>query len=150
MTAPRPARDLLLVIATAFTPMAQAQAPNMQPGLWEVTFRVEVPGRPAEMNTMRQCLTAEQIKQAASATPTAPQGDCTVSDYKATADGASWKFDCKGENPMSGSGSIAWQGASYSGATRVVTRENDRPTVINQSYSGVRVGECPAGGAPGR
>jgi Protein of unknown function (DUF3617) len=134
----------LVVLAATIAPSAHAQAPNMQPGLWEVTFRIEMPGRPAEVNTMRQCITAEQVKQA-SATPGAPQGDCIVSDYKATGEGASWKFECKGENPMSGSGSIAWQGASYSGATRVETREDGRPVVVNQTYSGVRVGECPPG-----
>lgn len=142
----RRSRLATLFCAAVLAPLVHAQAPNMQPGLWEVTFRVETSGRPAEVNTMRQCLTAEQVRQAASAKPTAPQGDCTVNDYKATADGASWKFDCKGENPMSGSGSITWQGASYSGATRVETREDGRPVVVNQTYSGVRVGECPAGG----
>ena len=139
----------LVVLAATMAPNAHAQAPNMQPGLWEVTFRVEMPGRPAEVNTMRQCITAEQVKQA-SATPGAPQGDCTVSDYKATSEGASWKFECKGETPMSGSGSIAWQGASYSGATRVETREEGRPMVVNQTYSGVRLGECTSGGTQQR
>ncbi|MCX7890898.1 MAG: DUF3617 domain-containing protein [Burkholderiales bacterium] len=114
----------------------------MQPGLWEVTFRVEVAGRPAEVETLRRCVTPEQVKEAASASPAAPRGDCTVSDYKATAEGASWTFDCKGGNPMTGSGSIVWQGASYSGATRVETREDGRPIVVNQSYSGVRIGDC--------
>lgn len=140
----RSLRFALAVLAATIAPSAHAQAPNMQPGLWEVTFRIEMPGRPAEVNTMRQCITPEQVKQA-SMTPGAPQGDCTVSDYKATGEGASWKFECKGENPMSGSGSIAWQGASYSGATRVETREDGRPVVVNQTYSGVRVGECPPG-----
>jgi hypothetical protein len=146
----RPFRFIPILVAAAIAPSAHAQAPNMQPGLWEVTFRIEMSGRPAQVDTTRQCLTAEQVKQAASANPTTPQGDCTVSDYKATADGASWKFDCKGDNPMSGSGSIAWQGASYSGATRVEMRESGRPVVVNQTYSGVRVGECQAGGAPKR
>jgi hypothetical protein len=133
------------LLAAAFGVPASAQGPNMQPGLWEVTIRVEVPGRPADVNTMRQCLTAEQVRQAASANPTTPQGDCTVSDYKATAEGASWKFECRGENPMSGSGSIAWQGASYSGASRVEMRDGGRPIVVDQTYSGVRVGDCPTG-----
>ena len=145
-----PLRFLPVLLAAAIAPLAYGQGPNMQPGLWEVTIRVEAPGRPADVNTMRQCLSAEQVKQAASANPTTPQGDCVVSDYMATGDGASWKFDCKGENPMSGSGSIAWQGASYSGATRVELREAGRPVVVNQTYSGVRVGDCPAGGAAPR
>ena len=55
---------------------------------------------------------------------------------------ATWTMECKGENAMTGSGSMTFGAASYSGAMKMKMKQGGQTTEMTQSWSGKRVGEC--------
>jgi len=133
-----------LTVLLAF-PFSAIAAPDMQPGMWEITTRMEMPGMegmPAmPPNTIRQCIRPAEVQ---SGSATVPKGDpqCEVKDYRMQGKTASWRMECKGANAMSGSGTITYGGASYSGKTQFTMKEEGQAMTINQTFSGKRIGDC--------
>ncbi len=131
----------LLVFCAATT---QA-SPNMTPGLWEITVKSEIQGMPGGMGmpatTMTQCVKPADVQDGKR---TVPQQDpkCEMKDYKLQGSTASWRFECKGPEAMSGSGSMSYSGNSYSGTTKMSMKQQGRVINMTQSYSGKRLGDC--------
>jgi hypothetical protein len=129
-------------LALAFPALA---APNMQPGLWEITTKMEMrgmEGMPAmPPMTVRQCIRPTDVQNGSR---TVPQNDpnCTVKDYRVQGNTANWRVECRGENPMSGSGTITYNGTSYSGTTKFQIQEEGQTMHMMQTFSGRRVGDC--------
>jgi hypothetical protein len=126
-------------------PFSAVAAPNMQPGMWEITTKMEMSGMegmPAmPPNTMRQCI---RPADAQGGSATVPKGDpqCEVKDYKMQGNTASWRMECKGANAMSGKGTVTYGGTSYSGKTQFTTKEEGQAMTMNQTFSGKRIGDC--------
>ena len=152
-----------LVIAAGASLAATAQA--MKPGLWEITSQMSGGGMPAmpamsaaerkQMEAMgikmpgaaggpmstvtRFCVTKEQ---AASRQP--PQSDedrrqrCEQKDVKTSGNTTTWKIECSGEQKMTGTGSITYQGEeSYKGESTFNMQDAKRgPSAMKQTYSG--------------
>jgi hypothetical protein len=120
-------------------------APNMQPGMWEITTRMEMegmegmPAMPA--NTVRQCIHPADVQ---SGSATVPKGDpqCEVKDFKMQGNTAFWRMECKGANAMNGSGTVTYSGASYSGKTQFMMKEQGQSMTMNQAFNGKRIGDC--------
>ena len=134
--------QLAVLLAFPFTAIA---APDMQPGMWEITTKMEMAGMegmPAmPPNTVRQCIRPAEVQ---SGSATVPKGDpqCEVKDYRMQGKTASWRMECKGANAMSGSGTITYGGASYSGRTQFTMHEQGQAMTMNQIFSGKRIGDC--------
>lgn len=114
--------------------------PNMTPGLWEITTKSGIQGMPA--TTMTQCVRPADIQDSKRAVP---QQDpkCEMKDYKLQGNTASWRFECKGPEAMSGSGSITYSGNSYSGTTKMSMKQQGQVMNMPQTtYSGRRIGDC--------
>ena len=126
------------------TTIVQA-SPNMTPGLWEINMKSEIQGMPGGMGmpatTMRQCVRPADVQDSKR---TVPQQDpkCEMKDYKLEGNTASWRFECKGPETMSGSGNMTYSGNSYSGTTKMSMKQQGRVINMNQSYSGKRLGDC--------
>lgn len=152
-----------LVLALGSGLVAAAHA--MKPGLWEVTSQMSGSGMPpmpavsaAERKQMeamgiklpggpggamgfaaRHCVSKEQ---AASRQP--PQSDedrrqgCKQKDVKVVGNTTTWKVECSGEQKMTGTGSVTYEGEeSYKGESTFHLREPGRgPTTMKQSFSG--------------
>lgn len=125
---------------------ATAQAsPNMTTGLWEITVKSEIQGMPGGMGMpatiMTQCVRPADVQDGRR---TVPQQDpkCEMKDYKLQGNTASWRFECKGPEAMSGSGSMTYSGNSYSGSTKMSMKQQGRVINMTQSYSGKRLGDC--------
>ena len=123
----------------ATMPSAHAAAPNMKPGLWEVTVKMEMPGMPQGMQaqTTQRCITAKDLDDPRKVGPGADPrtaSQCEVSNYRMQGNTASWDMACKGPEQMKGSGSMTYQGDRYSGVNK-----------MTMSYAGRYVGECKPG-----
>ena len=137
----------LLAAAVLISTPAQAASPNIKEGLWEITMKMDMPGMPAGMKpqVVQQCITKKDIDDPRK---TAPGGKdpansrCEVSDYKMQGNTASWNMACKGENPMTGSGSMTYSGTSYSGTNKMTMTRGGKPQTMTMHYSGKHLGDC--------
>lgn len=143
-----------------------AFAEGMKPGLWEITSKnkmqgVEMPVMPAippeqlakmkEMGiqipssdggqgiTVRHCVTKEEAEKGA---PSPPDPDsktkCVQKDVKKEGNKMSWKMECTGEHPATGTGSMVFEGPEgYSGTSTIITKDPKQGTMtMNSTYSG--------------
>jgi len=123
----------------------------MQPGLWEISFQVEVPGMPPGMggHTLRQCIRASDLASPEKTLPPQQDGRCRIENYNLSGNMASWKIACSGDGPsgkaanMSGSGSITYSNTHYRGNSQMTIREDGQTMTLTQRFSGKRVGDCP-------
>ena len=129
----------------AFCATTTQASPNMTPGLWEITVKSEIQGMTGGMGmpatTMTQCVRPADVQDGKR---TVPQQDpkCEMKDYKLQGNTARWRFECKGPEAMSGSGSMTYSGNSYSGSTKMSMKQQGRVINMTQSYSGKRLGDC--------
>lgn len=96
---PRPITYLTICITLAIFSANSFAAPNMQPGRWEITSTLEMPGMGFGLPSSKQiqCITDEQI------IPQAQQenGQCRVIDQSVRGNVVTWRVKCK-----SGAGSM--------------------------------------------
>lgn len=138
----------LSLLATALVSApAHAAAPNMKDGLWEITVKMDMPGMPAGMKpqVMQQCFTKKDLEDPRK---TAPSGGdpkdnrCQMTDYKMQGNTATWNMACKGEDAMTGSGSMTYSGTSYSGTNKMTMKRGGQAQNMTMNYSGRHLGEC--------
>lgn len=117
---------------------------NMQPGLWEITTKVEMAGMPANLppTTIRHCVKPADIESGRHAVPQNTDKKCEMKDFKVQGNTSSWSMVCKGESAMSGSGTITYTGNSYSGSSKMTMTHGGKAMNMAQTYSGKRVGDC--------
>ena len=125
---------------------ANAQAPQMfkaGPGpdeLWDVTVKMEMVGMPMAMpaTTSQVCM-----KKDRGAEKMVPQNkDCQTLDVRNVGNRMTFRFVCKGEEPMEGTGEITSTPTSYDG--RMTMKGTRRGSDMNmvQNFSGKKVGTC--------
>jgi len=141
-----------------------AQAPRRD-GNWQMTVELssEVPtrfgravGTTMPPFTLTQCITPKMANDRMSFTPhgvgyaVPPKRDCTV-DYIVNGNKENWAVKCTGENPLTGTGELTFEGSTYAGSLRLIVpglvRNADgshswRQVPITMKYSGRRVGDC--------
>jgi hypothetical protein len=120
---------LLLTLA----PVHAADAPGV---LWESTSQMVMPGMPFSPppRTMKVCAAAVWTKPP-------PGGDpsCVSSDFQTVGNKVTWKVECHGQMPMTGTGEITFDGSdSYTGAINA-TADGANVTI---KLSGRKVGSC--------
>jgi len=124
---------------------AVAAAPNMQPGMWEISMKSEMPSMPdmpaMPATTVRQCIRPTDVQNGSH---TVPKNDsqCEIKDYKMQGNTATWRMECKGPNAMNGSGSMTYGGTSYSGTTKMTMKEGGHTMDMVQTFNGKRTGDC--------
>ena len=132
---------VLLVFALSWTALAQ-QSP-MREGNWEVVMKMSMPGMSMDLPPMKQtqCITAAMIKDPQSSLPKGPSGnDCKVSDYKFSANTASYTMTCTKPNPMTAMGEMKYTGTdAYTGT---ITVDSGGQKML-MAYDAKRVGDCP-------
>jgi len=134
-------RTTFAVALAAASGLAQA-APVIQPGLWEITTRMEMPGMPAGMgqHATQTCYRPGDVQDAAKTVP--KDKNCEVKDYKLSGNTASWRMECRGETEMTGTGTFTYAGNSYSGTTKFAMKQGGRSMNMTQAYSAKRIGDC--------
>lgn len=135
------------LLAALFASLSHAATPNMKEGLWEITMKMEMPGMPAGMKpqVVQQCVTKKDMDDPRK---TAPGGvdpkdsRCQVSDYKMQGNIATWTMACKGENAMTGSGSITYSGTSYTGTNKITMSRGGKSQTMTMQYNARHLGDC--------
>lgn len=121
---------------------AAAQNP-MRPGNWEVTMQMDMPGMPVKMPPMKttQCVTQQQIDSPNRGLPSGPQknpNDCKITDYKASGNTVSWNVACTGQQPMTGTGELRFDGDAYDGVIKMAMNQQQ----MTMKMAGRRLGDC--------
>jgi hypothetical protein len=130
----------LLTLGLSWTAIAQSASP-MREGNWEVSIKMNIPGM-GEAPPMKQtqCVTAAMLKDPNSALPKGPAGDCKVTDYKFTADTATYKLTCTQPAAITAVGEMKYAGSdSYTGT---LTMDMGSGQKLALSMEGKRIGDC--------
>ncbi len=135
----RPALYVIICVLLTILPGLSFAAPDMQPGRWEITSILEMPGMaftmPATKHT--QCITAEEL------VPQAQQENskCQVVDQSIDGNVVTWQVRCEsGGGTMDSQGKITYHGDSFEGM--VVTNGSQMPSEMTQKMTGKRIGQC--------
>ena len=134
---------VLLTLAVSWTALAQTKSP-MREGQWEVTMKMSMPGMGMEMPPMKQthCVTPEMLKDPQGAVPKGPGGgDCKVSDYKFTANTATYTMTCTKPAPMTAVAEMKYSGTDAYTGTMSMDSGGQK---MSMAYDAKRIGECPA------
>jgi len=131
-----------LGLVAVVTITAQQSNP-MQPGRWENTVQMQMPGMPVAMapQVTTRCITAEQLaRDPNSWIPAGPDGSaCKISDAKVVESTVTWKVTCAGQMAMTGDGELKFVNATYDGALNAATAAGS----MTIKLSGKRLGDCP-------
>jgi len=131
---------VLMVAAVVVATPDAASAQFVQPGLWEITMRMEMPGMPMTMPPMT---TTQCIRDATTESAIPEQPNCEVLNRSASGNTVRWSVRCKeGNATMTGTGEMTLRGATYDGVTQMTMREGGQETQMTQRFSGRRVGAC--------
>lgn len=139
-----------VLFVTAAPLLHAAAGPNMKPGLWEVTVKMDMAGMPQGMQaqTTQRCVTAKDLEDPRKVGPGADPrmtSQCEVSNYRMQGNTATWEMACKGPEQMKGTGSMTYEGDRYSGVNRMTMNQGGQVMNMTMNYSGRYLGECKAG-----
>lgn len=131
--------------------LCAAAAGQMNPGQWEVTVRMEMPGMPPQAqqtHTVSQCITPELARNPRATVEnfnTHAEGEvkCTMSNFNVSGDTTTWSVDCTGDHPAHMDGEMILEGnAAYHGSTKMTLPGPHGKMIMTQAISGRRIGEC--------
>jgi len=131
-------------------------APAVEPGLWEVTTKVNLPKLPFGMSiprglplpqsgSRRFCVAQSDIESPQSLVRA--QTGCELNDWRPSnggeGDQVNWRASCKGQLPSTSAGSMTVADAALKGTGTVTTRIEGFLLPIHLNYTGRRLGDCP-------
>ncbi|MGA7615134.1 MAG: DUF3617 family protein [Thermoanaerobaculia bacterium] len=133
----------LAVSALVLLPLSASAAdhPNMKPGKWEVTTKMEMEGMPMAMPpvTVTHCYKQEDIENPEKSLPKGSnQGDCKMLDYKLDGNKVTWKVECTGKQKVTGSGEVVYSGDSYEGTMNMEMEQHK----MKMNFKAHRLGDC--------
>mgnify|MGYP006274114343 CR=1 FL=1 len=119
------------------SPVQAGSVPNMNPGLWEITSEVKMPGMTMPAATTTQCITRDSmVPQGGSSQG---QGQCDVKDVQVRGDTVSWMIECHGQGgAMTGTGEITYHGDRFEGSSKMTMQGME----ITTEMQGKRIGAC--------
>jgi hypothetical protein len=131
---------IAMTMTIALAGMALAGgAPNMKPGLWEITTQAKMQGMTIPPTTITQCLSKDDMVPRAGTQ--AKQQNCKVTDVKVSGDTVTWSMRCKGEGGgVESKGSITYHGDRFEG--NIITTVGGSGMTIRSTMTGRRLGEC--------
>jgi hypothetical protein len=125
---------LALVLAVWASPTLAGSEVDFNPGLWEVTSQIEMPGMTMPATTTQQCL-----KQHDPVPQSGRNQDCTLSDVKISGNTVTWKVVCSGEEGRTtGQGAVTYSGNSFQGTVEMQSQGMD----MIMHMKGRRIGDC--------
>jgi hypothetical protein len=121
------------LLLLALTPVRAADPPGI---LWQTTSQMVMEGMPMAMppTTLKVCMAREM-------TQPPPGGDqsCVNTDFQRSGNRATWKMQCSGQMPMTGTGEMTFDAqGNYTGAINA-TADGMSMTI---KLSGKKIGTC--------
>jgi len=130
-------QTLLLVAVLVMCASPVVANPDVQEGIWEITVVSEMGGMTLPPQKHTQCLKSDAL------VPTDPQmpQNCVIKDQRVSGTTVNWTMECStaGAKTVS-TGSITYEGESFSGTMDVVISGTDMKVV--NTMSGRRLGPC--------
>jgi Protein of unknown function (DUF3617) len=140
-------------VCAALTAAPRAAAaidhPNITPGSWELSMKIEVDGRPSmpegmPATTIKQCIKPEQVQNNKSFADLMNKrgGKCEYTDFKTEGNKISYSFAC--QDGPSGTSEVVFGGTTYEVTTHAITppHGNHPAMKMTQHLSGKRLGDC--------
>lgn len=119
-----------------------AMVVNVTPGLWQITVTEGLKGMPGTQKTKTEthCITDSDLQKGAGQW-IAKVGGCKNDDYVASGNTMSWRMKCTGEYAGTGTGSIDFEGDTYSSSASIKVTYYPYPT-LQVTFDGKRTGDC--------
>ena len=129
----------------AFDVVAAAET-ALQPGLYEVTFTLEMPNVIATgvgPGTLRRCVTADDLRtgNAFGVLGDNPIRACPLKDYAISNDRVQYRIECAGPNTPFATGAFELAATSYRGV--ITMNMGGKNMTMSERQRGRRVGACP-------
>ncbi len=137
----------MVLIGILLMVTAAMAAPNIQPGQWQITTTIEMPGMHVRMPTMTttQCLSIDDlIPRQTSPTEKQKGSPCKIANMQTKGNKVIWDVVCNGQGQnMKGHGEITYHGDTMEGKVtmKMVTHGQGTKTMI-MHMKGKRLGEC--------
>ncbi len=119
--------------------------PDMNPGKWEITSTIEMPGMPMKLPPMTntQCLTKDDFIVRK---PTQPGMEkmlspCKVTKSEVKGDTVIWDMVCEGQEKMTYHGEITYHGDTMEGFIKITSSKEGQPP-MTMKMKGKRIGPC--------
>jgi len=132
---------------TGFAAVASEEAYNVNPGMWETSYKVKVSGVPPEMAAImqqqpkveRECVEGRIIDF----TPGDMAEGCNYKSTRHSASKMSWDIECKTQGvKSSGHGEVNFNGNSATGWFEMNMQGPMGPMKIRNDFEGKRTGPC--------
>lgn len=137
---------LTTTLALGLSALAQAETPNVQPGLWEYNTRMTVEAAfpfPEQTDTTTDCVTEEDIAKADSFMNDLDMEDCTVTREELRRDGANWEMTCTEDDvTMDMTVVMNFHGDRSDGVITSAVETPMGPMKSTIHMDGRRIGEC--------
>ena len=128
----------VFLLATVSFALAGSK-PNVKPGKWEVTTRMEMVGMQMNMPPMThtQCITEnDYVPQTGQ-----PGDECKITKTNVSGDTVTWTMNCRGEGgEMNGTGTVTYRGDSFKGEISMSMAPSGMSMTLHTN--GRRIGEC--------
>lgn len=141
-------KAVVMLVLFITTLAAQAQDYNVEPGLWEMTYRTRVEGVPDEMaSTMqkgpkvkRECVTRDNMDFK----PQNMGGGCKYTTISQSASRVAWDIRCQAKQQNStGRGEINFNGTTLNGWFELNMQGGPMGNMqMRNSFTGERVDDC--------
>ena len=128
----------VILLATVSFSLAGSK-PNVKPGKWQVTTRMEMPGMQMNMPPMThiQCITEDDYVPQTSQ----PGEECKITQTRVSGDTVTWTMHCRGEGgEMKGNGKVTYRGDSFEGKISMSMAPSGMSMTIHTN--GRRIGDC--------
>ncbi len=129
----------LIVILAGFLFLAsplEAAGPDFEPGKWEITSKIDMPGMPQNTFTQTQCLSSDDYVPKGGNSQGAQ--DCRIEDVQTSGNTVTWTMRCTGQGQMTGKGKISYHGDTFEGTVEMTFPGGK----MTQQMNGRRLGGC--------
>jgi hypothetical protein len=138
-------RVALMFVAWLTLHVAAVAETALQPGLYEVTFTLEMPNVIATgvgPGTVRRCVSAEDLRtgNAFGVLGENPIRACPLKDYEISADRAQYRIECAGPNTPFATGAFELAAQTYRGV--ITMNMGGKNMTMSERQRGKRVGTC--------
>lgn len=139
-------RILTAGLALGLVSMAQAETPNVQPGLWEYNTRMVMEAAfpfPEQTDTTTDCVTEEDIARADSFMADMDMEDCDITREDLRRDGANFEMTCRADGmTMDMTVAMNFHGDRSDGVITSSAQTPMGPMKSTIHMDGRRIGEC--------
>ncbi len=136
-----PKRIFLVFVLILTLTALPAWGVDLNPGKYEITTRVKMPGMPGEMppQTVTQCLSKQDLVPGGTA---GAQG-CKITDMKTEGNSVIYKMECRQDGmTIKSDGKITYNGDTFEGTTQTHMGPSGGNMTITTIISGKRIGKC--------